>query len=188
MPERGRVIAGSARGTRLEAPAHGTRPLSDRVKESLFAALDADGALEHRFLDLFAGSGAAGVEALSRGASGATFVERDPSAVRAIKANLARTHLVGEVRRAKVETYLAAGHSGEAEPFGAVLVDPPYDSLLVEPTLTLLGDEALGWLRPGATVVAKHFWRDDPPEVVGKLRRGRQKRFGETVLSFYTRE
>ena len=77
MAEGGRVIAGSARGIRLESPPEGTRPLTDRVKESLFAALEATDALDGPFLDLFAGSGAAGIEALSRGAPSATFVEHD---------------------------------------------------------------------------------------------------------------
>ena len=76
MPDAGRVIAGTARSIRLDAPGPGTRPLADRVKQTLFAILEPDlpGA---RFLDLFAGSGAAGIEALSRGAAHATFVERD---------------------------------------------------------------------------------------------------------------
>ena len=92
MPDGGRVIAGTARSIRLDAPGPGTRPLGDRVKQTLFAVLDPvlPGS---RFLDLFAGSGAAGIEALSRGAVHATFVERDPGAARVIVANLARTHL-----------------------------------------------------------------------------------------------
>ena len=90
VPDAGRVIAGKARSIRLDAPGPGTRPLADRVKETLFAILEPDlpGA---RFLDLFAGSGYAGVEALSRGAVHATFVERDGTAIRVIRANLERT-------------------------------------------------------------------------------------------------
>ena len=92
MPDAGRVIAGTARSIRLEAPGEGTRPLGDRVKQTIFAILDPDlrGAI---VLDLFAGSGAAGIEALSRGAAHATFVERDAAAVRVIHANLERTNL-----------------------------------------------------------------------------------------------
>src|SRR6476661_10741004 len=94
MPEAGRVIAGSAAGRRLRAPGPGTRPLSDRVKQTLFAILEPDlpGAA---FLDLFAGSGAAGIEALSRGAATATFVEKDQGAAAVIDANLRATSLAG---------------------------------------------------------------------------------------------
>ena len=97
MADAGRVIAGSARSIRLDAPGPGTRPLGDRVKQTLFAMLEPDlpGA---RFLDLFAGSGAAGIEALSRGAGHATFVERDAGAATVIVGNLARTHLGGPDR------------------------------------------------------------------------------------------
>ena len=94
MPDAGRVIAGRARGIRLAGPADGTRPLGDRVKETLFAILEPDLA-GARFLDLFAGSGAAGIEALSRGAAHATFVERDTAAAKVIAGNLDRTHLAG---------------------------------------------------------------------------------------------
>src|SRR5512141_1187459 len=100
MADAGRVIAGSARGIRLQAPGPGTRPLGDRVKQTLFAILEPDlpGA---RVLDLFAGSGAGGIEALSRGAASAVFVERDASAVSVIAANLRATGL-GEGRGAAV--------------------------------------------------------------------------------------
>ena len=182
------MIAGSSRGIRLDAPPRGTRPLSDRVKQSLFAALDADGALDGDFLDLFAGSGAAGIEALSRGATSATFVERDRAAAKVIAANLERARLSGNVVRSDVERFLAAGRPTGSAPFRAALVDPPYDAQLVGPTLALLGEASLDWLEPGATVVTKHFWRDEPSESAGTLRRQRQKRFGETCLSFYTRE
>ncbi len=190
MPERNRVIAGTARGLGLEVPPRGTRPLSDRVKQSLFAALEAGGALDGPFLDLYAGSGGAGIEALSRGAPSATFVERDPAAARVIRGNLERTRLTGaaSVVLADVERYLAGGRPAQQPRCAVVLIDPPYETLLVAPTLDLLGDEALYWLAEGATVVAKHFWRDEPPETAGRLRRDRQKRFGETCLSFYTRE
>src|SRR6187431_2142979 len=94
VPDAGRVIAGTARGTRLDAPGDATRPLADRVKQTLFAILEPDlpGA---RVLDLFAGSGAAGIEALSRGAASATSVEHDAAAARVIAANLQRTGLGG---------------------------------------------------------------------------------------------
>ena len=110
MADAGRVIGGSARGARLAAPGEGTRPFGDRVKESLFGVLEADPAepLGGVFLDLYAGSGAAGIEALSRGAPRALFVERDAGAARVIRANLARAELEGgHVVRAEVLAWLA---------------------------------------------------------------------------------
>jgi 16S rRNA (guanine966-N2)-methyltransferase len=181
----GRVIAGSARGQRLVAPGPGTRPLGDRVKQTLFAILEPDlpGA---RFLDLFAGSGAAGIEALSRGAAHATFVERDAAAAKVIHANLVRTHL--DVR-ASVATgdaiaWLHRGGAGSAEPFDVAFVDPPYEKIaLLEASLEAVGDR----IRPGGRVVAKHHWRSVPPAQVGLLASDRERRFGETSLTFYRR-
>lgn len=190
MVDAGRVVAGTARGIRLEAPAEGTRPLSDRVKESLFAALEASGALDGPFLDLFSGSGAAGIEALSRGAPSATFVEREGKACQVIGENMRRARLEsnGHVVRADAVTFLNGGTAETRIPFHAVLIDPPYGDVILERTLELLGDVKRRWLTDDATVVAKHFWRDDPPETVGGLTRMRQRRFGETMLSFYTRD
>lgn len=197
MADGGRVIGGSARGTRLRAPGEGTRPLGDRVKQALFASLEADGAIGPgtRFLDLYAGSGAAGIEALSRGTDEAVFVERDGGTCGVIGANLESARLAGgTVVRASVLTFLGRQPAGAGAPFDAVLVDPPYAEPLVLPTLERLGagdatvtdaQPVVGWLAPGAVVVAKHFWREAPPERVGELVRERQKRFGETMLTFY---
>lgn len=191
MPEAGRVIAGSARGQRLVAPGEGTRPLADRVKQTLFAILEPDlpGAA---FLDLCAGSGAAGIEALSRGAARAVFVEKDRRAIAAIEENLRRAGLAGPsatVIRADAAAWLAGPGAAEG-PFNVVLVDPPYaDSALLGRLLALLGADTAGrLLAPGARVVAKHFWRDRPPAAVGLLASERDRRFGETGLTFYRRE
>lgn len=180
------MIAGTARGIRISAPGEGTRPLADRVKQVLFAMLEPHlpGA---RVLDLFAGSGAAGIEALSRRAAGAVFVERHRGAVAAIQANLERTHLAGPsatVVQAEVVRWLATPAARTAGPFDLAIVDPPYDrpELLVA-ALERLGIEGL--LAPGAQVVVKHFWRDRPPDRVGLLASGRERRFGETALTFY---
>ncbi len=182
----GRVIAGTARGIRLSTPGPGTRPFGDRVKEALFAILEADlrGA---RVLDLFAGSGAGGIEALSRGAAAATFVERDPGAVATIRANLERAHLAGpavRVVRAEAVAWLRAASGPVGGPYDVVLADPPYDrSDVLVRALATLGDGRL--LASRAQVVAKHFWRDRPPERVGLLASVRERRFGETALTFY---
>jgi 16S rRNA (guanine966-N2)-methyltransferase len=189
MPEAGRVIGGSARGTRLEGPRGGsTRPLSDRVKESLFAALEAGGALDGPFLDLFAGTGAAGIEALSRGAAQATFVEHDGNNCALIGANLRRAHLEGgRVVRADVVAFLNNGRGPSDAQYSGVLLDPPYGDAILIRALELLADPTRDWLAPTVTVVTKHFWRDEPPQTVGALSRQRQRRFGETALTFYTR-
>jgi 16S rRNA (guanine966-N2)-methyltransferase len=187
MPDAGRVIAGTARSIRLDAPGTGTRPLGDRVKQTLFAVLEPDlpGA---RFLDLFAGSGAAGIEALSRGTGHATFVERDAAAIRVIRANLERTRLADADRatvvRADVLSWLGAPGRQADPPFDVAVVDPPYDA----PDALSDALEALGpLLPPGGRVVAKHFWRAAPPEQVGLLASERVRRFGETALTFYRR-
>jgi 16S rRNA (guanine966-N2)-methyltransferase len=187
MTDAGRVIAGTARSIRLDAPGPGTRPLADRVKQTLFAVLEPD-LFGSRFLDLFAGSGAAGIEALSRGAATATFVERDAGAARVIAGNLARTHLGDPERvtvvRQDVLAWLRDPARADEAPYDLVVVDPPYAE-----TATL--QDALGavgpCLAPGARVVAKHFWRDVPPSRVGLLASERARRFGETALTFYRR-
>ncbi|HTS14806.1 MAG TPA: RsmD family RNA methyltransferase [Candidatus Sulfotelmatobacter sp.] len=193
MADAGRVVGGTARGTRLLAPGPGTRPLTDRVKEALFGILEAAtlAPWPAPFLDGFAGSGAAGIEALSRDAPAALFVERDRGACRVIEANLVRAAVAdrgrvvpGDVGRL-LETASPAGVGG---PFGAVLLDPPYGDATLGTALGQLGRSDRGWLREEAVVVAKHFWRDTPAERVGSLVLRRTRRFGETQLSFYTRE
>jgi 16S rRNA (guanine966-N2)-methyltransferase len=187
MADAGRVIAGSAKGTRLRAPGPGTRPLSDRVKQTLFAILEPelDGA---RVLDLFAGSGAGGIEALSRGAASATFVEHDSGAVGVIDANLRAASLAGDravLIRSDALRWLDGGPYGA--PFDVVLVDPPYaETDLMKRVLSILGAPDAP-LADDARVVAKHFWRDRPPERIGMLAAERDRRFGETALTFYRR-
>ena len=189
MADAGRVIAGSAKGTRLRAPGPGTRPISDRVKQTLFAILEPEieGA---RVLDLFAGSGAAGIEALSRGAAAAVFVEKDPGAVSVIEANLQASRLAGpaaEVARSDVLAWLARP-VGDPAPFDLVLVDPPYaDTDIMRRVLEALGTVTAP-VASGGRVVAKHFWRDRPPDRVGMLAAERDRRFGESALTFYRRE
>jgi 16S rRNA (guanine966-N2)-methyltransferase len=184
VADAGRVIAGSARGIRLTAPGEGTRPFGDRVKQTLFAILDpvVPGA---RVLDLFAGSGAAGIEALSRGAATATLVEKDSAAIRAIEENLRRTRLTDAARvvRADVLAWLDRERA-PVHPWDLVVLDAPY----AEPELMDRAIEALavpGLLAPGARVAAKHFWKRPPPSRAGLLASDRERRFGETALTFY---
>jgi 16S rRNA (guanine(966)-N(2))-methyltransferase RsmD len=181
------VIAGDARSIRLEAAGPATRPLGDRVKQTLFAILEPDIA-GARFLDLFAGSGAAGIEALSRGAAHATFVEHDGAALRAIRTNLDRTGLADPARATVVRTDVLGwlrdpARAGDA-PLDLVVVDPPYEDVAVmAATLEALGPLLSG----GGRVIAKHFWRTPPPASVGLLASDRERRFGETALTFYRR-
>jgi 16S rRNA (guanine966-N2)-methyltransferase len=187
MADAGRVIAGSAKGIRLRAPGPGTRPLADRVKQTLFAILEPD--LEGAsVLDLFAGSGAGGIEALSRGAASATFVEKDQGAAAVIDANLRATGFgepAASVIRWDAIRWLGEANRGAA--FDLVLVDPPYaETETLTRVLALLGAPDAP-LAPDARVVAKHFWRDRPPERVGMLAIERDRRFGETALTFYRR-
>ncbi len=188
MADAGRVIAGTARGVRLAAPGPGTRPLADRVKQTLFGILapELDGAA---VLDLFAGSGAGGIEALSRGAASAVFVERDHGAVRVIGENLRRSALEpgATVIRRDVGAWLAEAARDAAVTgprYDLVLIDPPYaDTVALVLVLERVGEI----VRQGGIVVAKHFWRDAPPPVIGLLASDRQRRFGETALTFYRR-
>ncbi|MDQ3931474.1 MAG: 16S rRNA (guanine(966)-N(2))-methyltransferase RsmD [Actinomycetota bacterium] len=175
-----RVIAGVARGRRLTAPlGPDTRPTSDRVKEALFSAL----ALRlrgARVADLYAGSGALGIEALSRGAERATFVERARPAQDALSDNLARTGLVAQavVLREDVAKALQVGLPGA--PFDIVLIDPPYrvDPAELEEVLRLVTDVMV----PGGVVVVELGRRTPPPAWPERLLPRRTRRYGDTLL------
>lgn len=173
-----RVIAGTARGITLVSPRdRGTRPITDRVKETLFGILG-DRVVDAAVLDLYAGSGAIGIEALSRGARAATFVERGRVALAAIRENLERTRLSGAatVVARDVERALAEPMD---QRFELAILDPPYEERAILAPLERL----VAHLTPGATVVVKHFWRTELPEVKG-LEAWRERRFGETALTF----
>jgi 16S rRNA (guanine(966)-N(2))-methyltransferase RsmD len=173
-----RVIAGEARGVPLVAPRdRGTRPITDRVKETLFGILG-ERVVDARVLDLYAGSGAVGIEALSRGATDATFVEKARLALVSLRTNLARTKLAerATIEAATVERFLSDATPG---PWDLVFCDPPYEERAIVAPLRAV----VPHLAPGAIVVVKHFWRAEVPEVAGLARR-RQRRFGETMLTF----
>lgn len=178
-----RVIAGSARGARLRTPkGRSTRPTADRIKESLFNILgDVRGA---SVLDLYAGTGALGIEALSRGAKSAVFVENDARALSMIRDNLIHTKLeaLGVVVRGQVPldpTRLAA-----RSPFDLVLLDPPYEKGHVAATLTWL--DGLALLAAGARVALERSLMEEIPADLKNLRSVREKVYGETVLNLFT--
>jgi len=187
VAEAGRVIAGTARGTRLLAPGPGTRPLADRLKQAVFGSLEPSlpGA---SVLDLCAGSGGAAIEALSRGAESAVLVERDAGTCRVIGENLRRSTLAERARvvRADALAYMRRGADGDG-PFSLVVLDPPYaDVELREACLRALGSPDAPLL-PGALVVATSFGKQPPPATAGLLRSTRERRFGETLVVFYVR-
>lgn len=177
-----RVIAGTHKGRRLASPrAPGLRPTSDKVREALFSILHPylPGA---RFLDLYAGTGAVGIEALSRGAQRAVFVESDPGACRLLRRNLADCGLqdAGELYPGTAEAFLreAAAHP----PYGIVFADPPYHGDDIKPLLLALAQIPL---RETAVVVLEHASRSPLPEQIGGLTRIRQYRYGDTTLSLF---
>ena len=173
-----RVIAGTARGRALVAPrGSATRPIADRVKETLFAILG-DRVPDARVLDLYAGSGAVGIEALSRGAAHCDFVERDRPAVAAIRENLERAAVTdrGSVHVEDVLRYLAVPGGDR---FSLAILDPPYNERAILAPLERL----IGRLAPGAMVVVKHHWRT-PIQLPQGLTAWRERRFGETTLTF----
>ncbi|MFE3541408.1 16S rRNA (guanine(966)-N(2))-methyltransferase RsmD [Nocardia sp. NPDC059177] len=176
-----RIVAGTAGGRRLKVPPAGTRPTSDRVREALFSAIDArldlDGA---RVLDLYAGSGALGLEALSRGAAHALLVESDRKAAAVLRANIAELGLPGaELRLAPVATVLA--HPAPAD-YDVVLADPPYDVSTADVTTDLAALAANGWLAPEALVIVERSIRS--PEIVWPAGYAplKTRKYGETRI------
>jgi 16S rRNA (guanine(966)-N(2))-methyltransferase RsmD len=177
-----RVIAGSARGIRLKAvPGEGTRPITDRAKEALFSILGAE-TVDARFLDLFAGTGSVGIEALSRGAASATFVEKNPKALSTIRENLRRTRLgsYGRVVRADVFKYLGR----DPQCFDVIYVAPPQYLGLANQTVQALDAEP-GWLAPETLVVVQVFPKEYQSLPLTTLQLTDQRTYGSTLLSFY---
>ena len=178
-----RVIAGTAKGMPLRRPSSpGTRPISDRGKEALFSILG-PGLRGARFLDLFAGTGGVGIEALSRGAAVATFVERDDAALGDLRWNLARTRLAerATVVRADVFEFLRR----RPVAYDVVFVAPPQWKGLWEQALTAL-DAAPGWVADDGVVVVQ----TDPKEVrdvqLATLERYDLRRYGGVAFAFFT--
>jgi len=180
-----RIIGGSARGRRLQmVPGSGTRPISDRAKESLFNILGAD-IQAAEVLDLFAGTGGVGIEALSRGASRATFVEADRLAVNIIQANLKTVGFAerGRVLRSDVFIYL---RNTPKNGFDFIHVAPPqYHNLWAE-TVTAI-DGRPDWVNPDGVVVAQIDPREFSELALTNLALVDQRRYGSTLLAFYER-
>jgi 16S rRNA (guanine966-N2)-methyltransferase len=163
-------------------PPRGTRPTSERAREALFNTLATELELDgSRILDLFAGSGAVGIEALSRGASAAVFVESDHRAATILQDNLATVGLPGAtLHRCTAETYLGA--VGADEPFDIVFADPPYSvpASIIARLLDCIAEER--WLVSGGIVVVERSWRDPEPDWPGEIKAIKQRRYGEGCL------
>ncbi len=178
-----RVIAGSAGGVRLTVPNRGVRPTMDRVKAAIFSSLG-EAIIGARVLDLFAGSGALGIEALSRGAASAVFIEDDRQSAEAIAKNLVKTNLQGRVRDQDVFDFLR--HQSNAEKFQIIFADPPYEQNQHDENFTqkLLNNERLRQLlEPGGIFVLEKR----PGERLGEIKLWkiiRQKTYGATEVLF----
>jgi 16S rRNA (guanine966-N2)-methyltransferase len=177
-----RVIAGLAKGHTLRGPKSGaTRPTSDKVRGAIFSMLEAMMPLEGlRALDLYAGTGALGIEALSRGAAWCEFVEQDRAACRIITENLEHTRLAGKakihalaVERVLAHPDLLTPHFTESPGYDIITLDPPY----ADPGM---------WA--GAVVVLEHDKRAAPPAAIGDLAMLKTRRHGDTCVTFYQRQ
>jgi 16S rRNA (guanine(966)-N(2))-methyltransferase RsmD len=183
-----RIISGEAKGRRLKSPKGlSTRPTGARVRKTLFDIL-APWLPGCRFLDAFAGAGAVGLEALSRGAALVVLVDAGAGAVAALRANAAGlARAGGEVRIVRQHARVALAALADArERFDVIYLDPPYDSNLYEASLEQAGRTEL--LAEHGVVVAEHFHKRALPERIGGLTRSREVRVGDHRLSFYRRQ
>ena len=179
-----RIVAGSAKGRTLAVPKSGTRPTSERVREALFSRLDHMNVLEGAtVLDLFAGTGALGLEALSRGAARATLVEKASAAARVASANVRATGLPARVVTADVRAYLGA-RSGEAltGENDLVFIDPPYD--IPEGDMTTVLSALAPWVGPDSLIVVERSTRAPAPTWPPFLVLEDTRAWGETVAYF----
>jgi 16S rRNA (guanine966-N2)-methyltransferase len=182
-----RIIAGSARGRRLRTPpGEATRPTAARVREALFSALEAQFGSLHglRFLDLYAGSGAVGLEAASRGADAVTAVESDRRTARLVADNATSLGFDVDVRAQSVAAVVAAP---PVAPFDVVFLDPPYPMPSEEVSAVLGRLVAHGWVQPGGAVVVERSARSVAPAWPDGLVPRREKKYGETVLWYLRR-
>ncbi len=180
-----RIIAGTARGRRLEVPSRGTRPTSDRIREALFSSLDSSarergGWADVVVLDLYAGTGALGLEALSRGAQRAYLVESGREAIRALRANIAAVGSDAAVVIPRTVASVVGEPPGPAATL--VLADPPYDV----PADRLAGElerlVSLGWIRAGAEIVVERPTRDGHCPLPADWELLRERAYGDTTL------
>ncbi len=177
-----RVITGSARGMTLKTlEGETTRPTTDRVKEAVFSAIqfETEGA---RVLDLFAGSGQMGIEALSRGASDAVFVDSDKGAISVIRANVTKTKFTDKSRIMQADAF--AFLNMNVSIFDIVFLDPPYDTGLLERALGAVAD----FVDTAGTVICEHPLRAELPQECGGLKKYRNYKYGKTAVTIYRKD
>lgn len=183
-----RVIAGKYRGRNLKSPPSlEVRPTSDRLRETLFNVI-APGIDAVRFLDLCAGSGAVGIEALSRGASHVTFVDRSRKMCGLVEANLDLCQIPEdetEVVQTEASEFLTRNISAYGGPWNIVFFDPPYANDYLK-VMKVLGSNAGKLLTDSAILIVEHHHKKELPDDVGDLRRTRVLKQGDSALSFYT--
>jgi len=181
-----RIIAGSLRGKKIKSlPGLATRPLLGRVKKSLFDILG-DRVVDASLLDLYAGTGSVGIEALSRGASYVLFVEKDTRLTRLIKENLKKCDLEkkGEIAEIDILSYTKGDRKFSLlEQFDLIFAGPPYKLNLTGDTLDII--LKLNLLRKNGWVICQHHFKEKVPEKKGFLSLFRKERYGKTVMSFY---
>ena len=178
-----RVITGAAKGHKLKAPKGlSTRPMLDRVKESLFSVLEGYGPIRGRVLDLYAGTGSLGIECLSRGAAWADFVEQSAHVCRIIRDNLEHTRLLDRARvvQMPVARYLAARRE---EKYAIIVMDPPYADPAIVDTIRAVGTSGL--LTSDGLLVVGHSPRVVLADEYGPLRRLKFRRLGDSCFSIY---
>jgi 16S rRNA (guanine966-N2)-methyltransferase len=185
-----RIIGGSAKRQSLKSPSYslGVRPILARIKKSLFDIIRPQ--LEGSdFLDLYAGSGAVGIEALSRGARSVTFVDMNPNCLSIIRQNLSKLHLFERSRLVRADVTKNLGYAGG--PFDLIFMGPPYHDQawnalsLTQPTLREIG--RIGMLKSGGIVIGQHHAKELPVELPG-WEMYREESYGDTILSFFNRK
>jgi 16S rRNA (guanine966-N2)-methyltransferase len=179
-----RVIAGNAKGIQLQSvPGGGTRPISDRVKEALFDILGSS-IVDARVLDLFAGTGSVGIEALSRGASEAVFVEKHSRAIAVLRTNLQRSRLQANARVVQADVFKFLGR--EPEPFDLIYIAPPQYQGLWSKTLLVL-ESTPAWLNPDGLAIVQIFPKEQESLALTNLRMTDERKYGSTLLGFFER-
>lgn len=178
-----RVVSGSARGRRLKAPRNQskTRPMADKIKEAVFSSLASLGVQPERILDLYAGSGGVGIEALSRGGEWCDFVDRDRTAIETIRENLKTTGFqdISKVHQMTIESWV----NSVKTPYDFVILDPPYADPAILVTLDWLSQSSA--VEDGTVVVLGHWPRLEIPDEVGRLSLLRARCHGDSCFAIF---